>query len=265
MNKTKYLFNRITILGLLVLLISSFFYFSVTADGATRGTAETNRCDTAIYSISGQTGDPWVYGCVDTAHGKACKKSTGEINPTFVIPNPTTDTTYQRLLQTCGSKIISTADSSNKCDTAQFHINDIAGDPYAYGCVDATHAKSCKKSEGGIFRASFEIPASGSDQAYQRLRQQCGSTPVSSSGSTVAAIGVVSCANPQQCREIDEVWQMIGSLVRGSSEVWDMRSAPFDWRSFTLLYPITSITGASPTITPGPNAYDAIIQETTAP
>src|SRR3989344_2321089 len=54
-----------------------------------------------------------------------------------------------------------------------------------------------------------------------------------------------SCANPQQCREIDEVWQMIGTNVRNSDEIWDN-----GWKAFTAVYvppalPSSAASGAT--------------------
>lgn len=71
----------------------------------------------------------------------------------------------------------------------------------------------------------------------------------------------LSCSNPQQCREIDEVWQRIGPLVRKSSDVWDTRSMPF-WKAFSILYP--SLTGTSVVTASGPDAFDSIIREAAA-
>ncbi len=135
----------------------------------------------------------------------------------------------------------------NKCDLAQFPINDITGDQYAYGCLSETLAKSCRKSDGVIIKESFEIPAGNI------LLQRCGA------GSTPNIL--VSCANPQHCREIDEVWSQIGFSVKGSGEVWDVASN--SWKAFTILYP-TVLSSASRPYTPPPsgeNAFNEFIKE----
>lgn len=45
-----------------------------------------------------------------------------------------------------------------------------------------------------------------------------------------------SCSNPQQCKEIDEVWKIIGTNVRNFDAVWDVSKVPFAWRAFSVLY-----------------------------
>jgi len=84
------------------------------------------------------------------------------------------------------------------------------------------------------------------------------------SGAQAAAPGAISstaqqplsCLNPQQCREIDEVWRTIGPKVRNSEEVWEVMEKV--WKAFSILYP-----SAQPSIiyapARGPNAYDDII------
>ena len=71
-----------------------------------------------------------------------------------------------------------------------------------------------------------------------------------SRGITQAAIpptspitSLAGCTNPQQCREIDEVWQKsLGFFIRGNNLVWDVPAA--GWRAFTTLY--LPISGSAP-------------------
>ncbi len=249
MNKNNSVIGHRVHFFWLFLLLTIVLSSLVVAEGATRGTVGTNVCDTTLYSVPGQSGDPWVYGCVDAAHGKACKKATGEIKPSFTIPNPTTDATYQRLLQTCsgtGATTASTSDPSNKCDRAQFPINNIAGDQYAYGCVDTANAKSCKKLEGGIFKASFSIQDAlrvhPNDQAYQRLLQSCSGTsagtvstsdssnkcdaiqfPLNNIAGDPYAYGCVDTANAKSCKKSE------GGIFKASFSIQDaLRVDPND-------------------------------------
>lgn len=75
--------------------------------------------------------------------------------------------------------------------------------------------------------------------------------------STISAEQPLSCTNPQQCKEIDEVWRTIGPQVRNSDEIWDVLEKV--WKLFSILYPTTqpSITYAP---LRGPSAFDDIIR-----
>ncbi|MDO8655929.1 MAG: M23 family metallopeptidase, partial [Nanoarchaeota archaeon] len=69
-----------------------------------------------------------------------------------------------------------------------------------------------------------------------------------------------SCANPQQCREIDEVWQMIGINVRNSDEIWDASGTSIGWKRFTAVYvpptqPGSGVSGTTPTSGVMPAGY----------
>lgn len=54
--------------------------------------------------------------------------------------------------------------------------------------------------------------------------------------SSTVTVQPASCANPQQCREIDEVWQRIGMNVRKSGMIWDNIQLPLGWKVFTAVY-----------------------------
>ena len=55
--------------------------------------------------------------------------------------------------------------SDNKCDKSFYPIDYLTGDnaPWAFGCIDATHARSCTKATGVEAMPSFEITAGESE------------------------------------------------------------------------------------------------------
>ncbi len=78
--------------------------------------------------------------------------------------------------------------------------------------------------------------------------------------STTAVPQLLSCSNPQQCREIDEVWQRIGTAVRGSSEIWDVSTTKFGWRAFTAVYVPPAPLPSVPTSIPPSPVTAAVLQ-----
>ncbi len=81
------------------------------------------------------------------------------------------------------------------------------------------------------------------------------------SGTTPTALPqqLSSCSNPQQCREIDEVWRTIGPAVRNSADVWDFLEKV--WVAFSVLYP-TSVQPAQYVPAVGTeSSYDIYIRE----
>ncbi len=77
------------------------------------------------------------------------------------------------------------------------------------------------------------------------LSQVAAESSVTRGGTSAASPGAISgtsaqqppsCLNPQQCREIDEVWfSRIGNVVRRSIDIWDVISTR--WKSFNEVYP----------------------------
>ena len=88
-----------------------------------------------------------------------------------------------------------------------------------------------------------------------------------SAQTTLSITSQAGCTNPQQCREIDEVWQRsIGFIIRSNDQIWDVSA--FQWRQFNVVYPTPlqeRSGGAMPSgqgpSGPGSNAYDEIIRE----
>ncbi len=83
-----------------------------------------------------------------------------------------------------------------------------------------------------------------------------------SAQTTSSITSQAGCTNPQQCREIDEVWQRsIGFIIRSNDQIWDVSA--FQWRQFNVVYPtpLQERSGGAMPSGPGSNAYDEIIRE----
>jgi hypothetical protein len=85
--------------------------------------------------------------------------------------------------------------SSGTCSAAQYPITDLTNgdEAWAFGCIDATHARSCIKATGQVEKISFVIPA-GSE-----LATRCASASTTSAAITPAAIttaSTITCQPP---------------------------------------------------------------------
>lgn len=58
---------------------------------------------------------------------------------------------------------------------------------------------------------------------------------------TLQTLALNSCTG--QCREIDEVWQRTGPLIRGSDQIWDLSTG--SWQPFRAAYPLVSAPPAT--------------------
>ncbi len=143
-----------------------------------------------------------------------------------------------------GAGEVSASSGTNKCDVTQFPIADLTGGdaPWAYGCIDATHARSCTKENGTVYNPNFVIPQG---QLYHLCQQQfpTASSPTATSSTSTITSTVIS--NPQRLQEIDVVWagfmgqawSGIGRYVNptNANSVWETLTN--SWKSFTVTYP----------------------------
>ena len=149
--------------------------------------------------------------------------------PFFVLLILYTTIVYTTIVMAVSPGSGSVAGATNQCSLTDYpHANFGGGDAlYAYGCADATHTRSCQKSNGREVNAYFEIPSGHQLQTIclQESQQQL-SQPIT--------------INPScpRCPQIDEAWfKMVGIFVRESNAVLDIFQTPPQWRSYQELYP----------------------------
>ncbi len=58
----------------------------------------------------------------------------------------------------------------------------------------------------------------------------------------------IVCNNQPQCREIDEVWMRMGSLIRSNDDIWDIVASR--WQNFNVVYPAPISTSRTSSSTP---------------
>lgn len=59
--------------------------------------------------------------------------------------------------------------------------------------------------------------------------------PQAAAASSASPATAATCTNQQQCREIDEVWMRMGSLIRSNDDIWDIVASR--WQNFNIVYP----------------------------
>ena len=90
--------------------------------------------------------------------------------------------------------------SSGTCNAAEYPITDLTNgdEAWAFGCIDATRAKSCIKATGQVEKASFVIPA-GSELASRCASASTTSAAITPTATTTAATtttSTITCQPP---------------------------------------------------------------------
>ncbi|MBI4152215.1 hypothetical protein HY495_00760 [Candidatus Woesearchaeota archaeon] len=155
-------------------------YGSVNAGMCGGGAVSPSSSSSATCEGKGFTidiGDGFLHRCLSTTRAEGCRPSTGLPTNEYDISKVPTPAHKQKLEEACkegatGGTFTATVtlpDSSNKCSSGDYPINDLPGDnaPYAFRCDGQTKAYSCTKSTGDTSPGSgpqpFTIPASSAD------------------------------------------------------------------------------------------------------